>query len=219
MKKIFALFLMLLYCSSLASCSFVRNNNTDTEEPLENRTTITIDEWKKAGKYDNFSVLASFSSGAEIIKFSNDCVTSENYSMGGSKKASESYAKIDGITYMIEKTDAGYVASKIVDADTDPFSAGNLANILSLGYALNWDTIYYNLIYVEECKIYRATIPQGLGQDEAVEIEVECENGNVKKVRLYLLGREIDKPLSFSVTFYNIGTTVTELPEYTFANE
>ena len=68
MNKLFALLLMLAWCISFASCSFITNNNNDGEEPAEVRHTITIDEWREAGKISNFSLLFNDSIGAGISK-------------------------------------------------------------------------------------------------------------------------------------------------------
>ncbi len=214
MKKILTFLLVLFYCISLASCSPGTNNNgsdndanTGTEEPTGIRTTVTKDEWKRIGESDNFSLSAI---EGVILKYADGCMESNN-----EDGSTGYYATIDGVTYIIEKTDEKYVASR--PDEEDPFLRTDLAGILSLSYNLSWNDVYDKLIYIEESKTYR-TVIQISSSDEVVDIEVECENGNIKKMRIYIVGRETNEPLSFPVTFYDFGTTVVAIPEYTFAD-
>jgi hypothetical protein len=221
MKKLFALLLMLACCISFASCSFITNNNNDGEEPVEVRHTITIDEWREAGKINNFSLLFNDSIGAGISKHANGYIGEEFFYKNGSKSDLRFYANIDGVAYDIQKTDEGYVASKAEESELGTSLPFDIAYLLTEAFGVSWGTIYDNLIYVEECKIYRAYVETQsmIERAEAVEIEVECENGGIKKMTVRNIGRDTREPLPFSVTFYNFGTTVVELPDFTFADQ
>ena len=45
------------------------------------------------------------------------------------------------------------------------------------------------------------------------------ENGKIKKLRLYLADRDMHEPLNGLFTFYDFGTTVVKIPEFTFEDQ
>lgn len=213
MKKFLTLLLTFFCCISLASCSLITGNN----KPTEIRTTITLDEWIAIGKSNNFSIFFNFSPGATILKHADNRVVIEMYNPDGSNEIAESYVNTNGVLYTIEKADKGYIASKSDDNDLNSLVTGTLADTLSLGWAIYWNSIYYKLLYIEECKTY-ITAVQNSPYNETIQIEVECENGQIKEMRLCNLDRDYNDPMPGIVTFYNFDKTVAEIPEYTFAD-
>ena len=213
MKKFLALLFVSLYCISLVSCSDILNINGNKEI----RTTITRDEWEKTGQTRNFSILVS--AAYSIMKHADNGSLIETCKDDGSKEFASAFVNVDGVAYIIEKEDEGYIASKLEDDDADPVFAKDVASMFSLICDLRWNSIYDKLVYVEDCKTYTCTTWIPDGQDfVGVQIEVECENGNVKEMRLCILGRDYNEPLPGILTFYDFGTTVVEIPEYTFAD-
>ena len=240
MKKILAFLLVFLYCISFTACSPNTNNNDDgnhtsTEEPAEIRTTITMDEFRAALNAGNYSILSNYmlpyishgnslsTGGAEITKLTNDCASIDFFSKSGQPVDSVFYKKIDGVLYYIEKIGEEYVATKMDfdDEELDNYSqTESLACWFLSAFNLDWSAVYNSLVYVEDCKTYRGIFwPIRDNLIVAAQIEMECENGNIKKLRVYLTDRDRNEPLNGLFTFYDFGTTVVELPEYIFENE
>lgn len=225
MKRVLALLLAFLCCICLASCNFLPKT--------EVRTTITKDEWNAALTVGNYSVVSNYmlplinsgnhfsSGGGEVIKMTKDCFSIDFYSKSETTFDSLYCKIIDGVLYDIKKTNEGYIASKkdIEDVDNNT-PIENLGNLFLSAFNLDWNAVYDSLVYIEDCKTYRGVLGSiEDGRTVSVQIEMECENGKIKKLRLYLADRDIHEPLNGLFTFYDFGTTVVEIPEYTFANE
>ena len=224
MKKLlhtlFVLCLIFLCSTNLFACS----NGSVSEN--DGRTTITKQEWNKALESGSFTMLSNFLSPinilrngysvscADIIKIEGNNCSVETYDKEGHLATSYFYVLIDDSIFTIEKIDGKHVATSTESEDVR--ITKNLAYTLLLQFTSNWTAVYENLIYVEETKSYRAMY--GTDRDNFLQVELECKNGMIEQMRLFLLGRDIDQPLPGLFTLYNFGTTKVEMPEYTIEN-
>ena len=230
MKKLlhtlFVLCLIFLCCTNLFACA---NGSASENGPVsENdvRTTITEQEWNKALESGSFTMLSNFLSpvitlrngfsvsGADIIKIEGNNCSVETYDKEGHLATSYFYVLIDDSIFTIEQIDGKHVATSTESGDVR--ITKNLAYTLLLQFTLNWSAVYENLIYVEETKSYRAMY--GTDRNNFLQVELECKNGMIEQMRLFLLGRDINQPLTGLFTLYNFGTTKVEMPEYTIEN-
>ena len=211
MKRIISVtLLVVLMLFAFAGCDGVEDilqNFINSTNPTGSvHTTITEAEWLAAMDSGNFTVDIAASLGAQSTTQHIEYTESSRYqNQTGSPMDGEFYyTQIDDLTYEITKQDVGYVAREVAGG----LVGGKLGDISNLRDA------YSNLVYDEATSSYKYNYTDDY--DQTFDIAFYFNNGSIQTVKM-----SVTRSDSVVVTydFYDFGTTVIELPEYTFETE
>ena len=161
-------------------------------------TTITEAEWLAAMECSNFSATGEVCDDAGNSVSTGRAATNSTvmyqYQQADTSEKEFYFATIDDVQYQICKEESGYVAYKYDGGYNTPTVGDMFPNIS-----------YSDLVYSEETKSYKY-------ETENAIVEVSFENGNIKN----LTYTQISANTTYNL--FDFGTTVVELPEYTFAS-
>ena len=166
---------------------------TTTNPPETVRYTVTEEEWNYWTTYSNYTIEQYYGDQYILNKYTENALEIQ----GGSI-----ILFIDDKQYSLDETDDGYVARDVTALD---FSHGGL---LRGGY------VYDEFTYNEELGAYVLD----LIAEQGMIWEVRFEDGVPVKIvyKEYLDGVETLLVIS---NYFNIGTTVINIPDYVFAEE
>lgn len=236
MKKILTLLLalsMIIAIASLSSCEIIEQYvpgldlgvNTDGEgnEETDNktdapeiRTTVTKDEWLGAMNCTNFSYEAHNynKEGKPQMSYKQQYSQTAMYmyslvAIPGAEDESAQYsAIIDGIGYNITKDENGFVGVNL--GATDAVIEIPLSKVMVPDVCESWETLFDSLTYNEETKTYTGNCTYS--GNEAT-LEASFADGKVVKLEF----KFVKLGSNCIATYYDFGTTVVEIPEFTVA--
>ena len=200
MKKHLSLILAaIMLLATLSGCDIAKQAFHDYMNSVTSgktvRTTVTEEEFLAAIASNNFTYTAGDDTQEIHYKISDSALYGkQTRTVADVTDEYESYVVlIDDVYYALRKTQSGYVAYP----QSGTFNAPKLSQLIG-------DIAYSDLVYNEETKIYTYSV-----EDESVGMEFSFENGILKSVHLESQDAKGD--------VYDIGTTVVELPEFTYA--
>lgn len=204
MKKHLSLILAaIMLLATLSGCDIAKQAFHDYMNSVTSgktvRTTVTEEEFLAA--------MASTSFTADIITTGDDSPLEVHYKISDSAlyvKQTQTVADvtdehetyvvlIDDVYFALRKTQSGYVA----------YPQSSTLNVPKLSQLIG-EFAYSDLVYNETSKSYKYSVGDKFGYTEFF-----FENGILKSVHVESQNMERD--------VYNVGTTVVELPEFTYA--
>ena len=226
MKKLTSILLiavMLCTALTLSSCSLVEKylpdaENKPEEAPKEIRTTITLDEWNEAMNTNNFSYIQTICL-ADNTSYIYSTRTTYRFdgttllAMGEFIEDDETeifntyFTKIDDVLYTIEE-DRGIYKAEIADAEL--VIPTTLKGFLGAGEDLV--TLFEDLVYDEETKCYTHTATDNSTYNKFHELSFA--DGKITSVRVSYRSSQF----SYDTTYFDFGTTVIIIPEFTYEN-
>lgn len=179
-------------------------------------TTVTLPEyWIKAPYEEWLDIFKEYNYTLDMQIFSTQMTTKMTLTSGQStttqgEEVVENFAAIiDGITYDIEKVDGVYVATQQEEA----FAPQSVYDVLFSNMLYDVSQLYENLDYDKEADLYVAQYTNPYGN--ITTLKYKLKDGKLTEMS-YLLA-DSEGAIAQKVEVTNIGTTVVELPEFTFA--
>ncbi len=214
MKKLFSLMLVaMMLLTTLTGCNVLVTlqnlldptvpsaTSPTTDTSTASSTTVTREEFLAAMECTNFTSSAANTTQQQFWKCTetamhftdlvNQVVQYEAY-----------FGTVDNEKYLISKNGDKYIAIK---QDYPTIIFGDY--IVSLWEFEDCNAVFDSLVYDEANKSYKC-------EHEKLTMDIRFENGKIKSVHAVMT-------LTSSVVtydFYDFGTTVIELPEYTLAS-
>jgi len=171
---------------------------------------MSKEDWTAAFGVDNFTGATSMQysetvTSVSTYKYTATASYAETRVTNGTNVMSDTkkyVTKIDGVTYNIDKTNDGYVAS-LSDTEFAPQTSIMDAEMI--------DKLYENLSYDEESGLYISEVAQN---NVTYKFRGKIANGKFTEINCDVTSNE---GLPATIVINNIGTTVIEIPEYTLA--
>ncbi len=212
MKKLLSLVLVtFLLFSTFAGCDAFLDRFQKSA-----RTTVTEEEWLSAFNSINYSITGSAqrtnTSGNKIVTnrleakvtgFS--CYRYQTSGVGANKtEKTDYYVVVDNAYYHISNTQAGYIAQAVTNGYADEKFGEVFGSVDAL-------TIFNCLTHTAETGSYKGKYQAS--EDTTYTIDIAFADGKI--VSAHILCKSGNLEISYD--FYDFGTTVVDLPEYTIA--
>lgn len=179
------------------------------------RTTVTEEEWLSALNSTNYTVMGSArqktTDGSKVETNTitakvtgTSCYRHQTKGTGSNKmEKKDYYTVIDSVNYHIYQTESGYVARIVTSGYADE-KFGNVFSADALA-------IFNSLTHNAETKSYKGRYQTSEG--DTYIIDIAFADGKVTTA--HILCQSDDLEITYD--FYDFGTTVVDLPEYTIA--